>query len=122
MSDPRTLKYQPGRIVVIRLDQGKSRPWLIMRRFTMRGEVALLLNGLTSKPGYLDDAIPVPVRFNPGGGRDAYLAAMYRVVLVGGANYGLPYLTSETPVSADILDAALQRYITFAGRGEHNHE
>lgn len=122
MSDPRVLAaYAPGRIVVMPLDQGKSRPWLILQsRLNSEGGRVLMLNGLTTRGGYAKTAfngeeIIIPQRpHRP----TTFISGMYRVICIGGA-YGLPHLDPDA-VDETYVHLALARLRDFIG--EYNHE
>lgn len=121
MSDPRVLSaYVPGRIVVMPLDQGKSRPWLILQsRLNDQGGRVLMLNGLTTRGGYAQvifngDDLRIPQRpHRP----PTYISGMYRIVAIGGA-FGLPHLDPD-PVDETFVHLALARLRGFIG--EYNH-
>lgn len=86
--------YVSGRIVVVRLDFAKSRPWLILGHYDLdTGGRRLFLAGLTTTTTYDRNALHIPPACNPRRPVSA-VGSMYRFLTIGGA-FGLPRLVSD---------------------------
>lgn len=83
--------YVSGRVVVVRLDFAKSRPWLILGHYDLgTSGRRLFLAGLTTKTIFDRSGLLIPPACNPGH-PPSYIGGMYRFLTIGGA-FGLPRL------------------------------
>lgn len=108
--------YVSGRIVIVRLDFAKSRPWLILGHYDLdTGGRRLFLAGLTTTTIFDRGGLLIPPACNPGHPPSA-IGSMYRFLTIGG-DFGCPRLVDagRPRIPHDLVVKARARLISELG-------